>query len=87
MSIISSLPAGEIEFEQNDIKINIRSVVKKANFNLKALPAINSQNSPLRKTYLSLMFRLKNSGNDKLRRYFPYLMTKHDIYEWSISGE
>ncbi len=37
MSIISSLPAGEIEFEQNDIKINIRSVVKKAKFQLKSI--------------------------------------------------
>lgn len=37
MSIISSLPPGEIEFEQNDIKINIRSVTKKAKFQLKSI--------------------------------------------------
>lgn len=37
MSIISSLPPGEIEFDQNDIKINIRSVAKKAKFQLKSI--------------------------------------------------
>ena len=37
MSIISSLPSGEIEFEQNDIKINIRSITKKAKFQLKSI--------------------------------------------------
>jgi len=37
MSIISSLPQGEIEFEQNDIKINIRSATKKAKFQLKSI--------------------------------------------------
>ena len=37
MSIISSLPPGEIEFEQNDIKINIRSITKKAKFQLKSI--------------------------------------------------
>jgi len=37
MSIISSLPQGEIEFDQNDIKINIRSISKKAKFQLKSI--------------------------------------------------
>jgi DNA polymerase III subunit beta len=37
MSIISSLPSGEIEFEQNDIKINIKSIAKKAKFQLKSI--------------------------------------------------
>lgn len=37
MSIISSLPPGEIEFEQNDIKINIKSIAKKAKFQLKSI--------------------------------------------------
>ncbi|HNQ96540.1 MAG TPA: DNA polymerase III subunit beta [Treponemataceae bacterium] len=37
MSIISSLPSGEIEFEQNDIKITIRSITKKARFQLKSI--------------------------------------------------
>lgn len=37
MSIISSLPQGEIEFEQNDIKINIRPSTKKAKFQLKSI--------------------------------------------------
>jgi DNA polymerase-3 subunit beta len=37
MSIISSLPPGEIEFDQNDIKINIRSIAKKAKFQLKSI--------------------------------------------------
>jgi DNA polymerase III, beta subunit len=37
MSIISSLPQGEIEFEQNDIKIHIRPVTKKARFQLKSI--------------------------------------------------
>jgi DNA polymerase III subunit beta len=36
-SIISSLPQGEIEFDQNDIKINIRSITKKAKFQLKSI--------------------------------------------------
>ncbi len=37
MSIISSLPQGEIEFEQNDIKIFIRPATKKAKFQLKSI--------------------------------------------------
>lgn len=37
MSIISSLPSGEIEFDQTDIKINIRSITKKAKFQLKSI--------------------------------------------------
>jgi DNA polymerase-3 subunit beta len=37
MSIISSLPPGEIEFDQNDIMINIRSITKKAKFQLKSI--------------------------------------------------
>ena len=37
MSILSSLPSGEIEFEQNDIKISIRPVSKKARFQLKSI--------------------------------------------------
>ncbi|MCD1656192.1 DNA polymerase III subunit beta [Treponema zuelzerae] len=37
MSILSSLPSGEIEFEQNDIKINIKPVTKKAKFQLKSI--------------------------------------------------
>ena len=37
MSIISSLPQGEIEFEQNDIKINIRPATRKAKFQLKSI--------------------------------------------------
>lgn len=37
MSIISSLPSGEIEFEQKDIKIFIRSTSKKAKFQLKSI--------------------------------------------------
>lgn len=37
MSIISSLPQGEIEFEQNDIKINIRPSTRKAKFQLKSI--------------------------------------------------
>lgn len=37
MSIISSLPPGEIEFEQKDIKINIKSNIKKAKFQLKSI--------------------------------------------------
>ncbi|NLK60201.1 MAG: DNA polymerase III subunit beta, partial [Treponema sp.] len=37
MSIISSLPPGEIEFEQNDVKISIRPATKKARFQLKSI--------------------------------------------------
>ena len=37
MSIISSLPQGDIEFEQNDIKINIKATTKKAKFQLKSI--------------------------------------------------
>ncbi|HOT62893.1 MAG TPA: DNA polymerase III subunit beta [Treponemataceae bacterium] len=37
MSIISSLPPGEIEFDQSDIKVNIRSIAKKAKFQLKSI--------------------------------------------------
>jgi DNA polymerase-3 subunit beta len=37
MSIISSLPQGEVEFEQNDIKITIRPSMKKAKFQLKSI--------------------------------------------------
>lgn len=37
MNILSSLPQGEIEFEQNDIKINIRPISKKARFQLKSI--------------------------------------------------
>jgi len=37
MSILSSLPPGEIEFEQNDIKIFIRPATKKARFQLKCI--------------------------------------------------
>ncbi len=37
MSIISSLPQGEIEFEQKDIRITIRSATKKARFQLKSI--------------------------------------------------
>src|SRR5574344_429359 len=37
MSIISSLPQGEIEFEQNDIKITIRPITRKARFQLKSI--------------------------------------------------
>ncbi len=37
MSIISSLPQGEIEFEQNDIKITIRPSTRKARFQLKSI--------------------------------------------------
>lgn len=37
MSIISSLPPGEIEFEQNDVKIFIRPATKKARFQLKSI--------------------------------------------------
>jgi DNA polymerase-3 subunit beta len=53
MSIISSLPQGEIEFEQNDIKINIRSITKKARFQLKS---ITSDKFPEFTTPLSLSF-------------------------------
>ncbi len=35
--IISSLPQGEIEFEQNDIKITIKPMTKKARFQLKSI--------------------------------------------------
>ncbi len=35
--ILSSLPQGEIEFEQNDIKISIRPSMKKARFQLKSI--------------------------------------------------
>ncbi|ULQ58618.1 DNA polymerase III subunit beta [Brucepastera parasyntrophica] len=35
--IISSLPQGEIEFEQNDIKITIKPFAKKAKFQLKSI--------------------------------------------------
>ncbi len=50
MSIISSLPQGEIEFEQNDIKIHIRPATKKAKFQLKSItsdkfPEFTSPNS------------------------------------------
>ncbi len=37
MSIISSLPQGNIEFEQNDIKIYIRPATKKAKFQLRSI--------------------------------------------------
>lgn len=37
MSILSSLPPGEIEFDQNDIKINIKPISKKAKFQLKSI--------------------------------------------------
>jgi len=37
MSIISSLPPGDIEFEQSDIKIFIRPATKKARFQLKSI--------------------------------------------------
>lgn len=37
MSILSSLPQGEIEFEQDDIKIHIRPATKKAKFQLKSI--------------------------------------------------
>ncbi len=37
MSILSSLPQGEIEFEQNDIKIVIKPAMKKARFQLKSI--------------------------------------------------
>lgn len=37
MGIISSLPPGDIEFEQNDIKISIKPSTKKAKFQLKSI--------------------------------------------------
>ncbi|QTQ12964.1 DNA polymerase III subunit beta [Treponema parvum] len=37
MSILSSLPQGEIEFEQEDIKVTIRPVSKKIKFQLKSI--------------------------------------------------
>ena len=37
MSILSSLPSGEIEFEQKDVKIFIRPATKKARFELKSI--------------------------------------------------
>ena len=37
MSILSSSPAGEIEFNQEDIKVTIRPVAKKIKFQLKSI--------------------------------------------------
>ncbi len=37
MSILNSLPSGDIEFIQNDIKISIKPVTKKATFHLKSM--------------------------------------------------
>ncbi len=37
MSILNSLPSGDIEFNQNDIKISIKPITKKASFQLKSM--------------------------------------------------
>lgn len=37
MSILSSLPSGEIEFIQNDIKVSIKPMAKKVKFDLKSM--------------------------------------------------
>jgi DNA polymerase III subunit beta len=47
MSILSSSPAGEIEFDQEDVKVTIRPIAKKIKFQLKSIasdkfPAVNS---------------------------------------------
>lgn len=37
MSILNSLPSGDIEFDQNDIKVTIKPISKKVNFQLKSM--------------------------------------------------
>lgn len=37
MSILNNLPSGEIEFNQNDIKVTIKPISKKVNFQLKSM--------------------------------------------------
>ncbi|MBO5137025.1 MAG: DNA polymerase III subunit beta [Spirochaetaceae bacterium] len=52
MSILSSLPSGEIEFIQNDIKVTIKPISKKVKFDLKSMASdkfpefSSSQNIP-----------------------------------------
>lgn len=52
MSILSSLPSGEIEFIQNDIKVTIKPISKKVKFDLKSMASdkfpefTSSQNVP-----------------------------------------
>jgi len=80
MSIINSLPQGEIEFEQNDIKINIRPATKKAKFQLKSItsdkfPEFTSPNSlsffeiPI-KEFKEMINQTVFSVSDDETRYF-----------------
>ncbi|MBP7480353.1 MAG: DNA polymerase III subunit beta [Spirochaetaceae bacterium] len=80
MSIISSLPPGEIEFEQKDIKIHIRSVAKKAKFQLKSIasdkfPEFTSPDTvsffdlPVR-TFKEMITQTVFSVSDDETRYF-----------------
>ncbi len=91
MSIISSLPSGEIEFDQNDIKINIRSIAKKAKFQLKSIasdkfPEFTSSNNLSyfdipSKEFKEMVNQTVFSVSDDETRYFMngvYLEKKED---------
>lgn len=91
MSIISSLPSGEIEFDQNDIKINIRSIAKKAKFQLKSIasdkfPEFTSSNNLSyfdipSKEFKEMVNQTVFSVSDDETRYFMngvYLEKKDD---------
>ena len=59
MSILTSSPAGEIEFNQEEIKVTIRPVAKKLNSSLKVLQVKNLQIFLLQMIFLFLKFQQK----------------------------
>ncbi len=91
MSILSSLPQGDIEFEQNDIKITIKPASKKARFQLKSIasdkfPEFTSPNNlsffeiPV-KEFKEMIHQTVFSVSDDETRYFMngvYMEKKND---------
>lgn len=89
--ILSSLPSGEVEIEQKDQKLTIKSVVKKAKFQLKTIPEndfpafteptnVNFFNIPT-KEFKEMIHQTIFSVSDDETRYFMngvYIENKED---------
>lgn len=80
MNVISSLPSGEVELEQKDQKLTIKSAVKKAKFQLKTIPEndfpaftdpdnVNFFNIPA-KEFKEMIHQTVFSVSDDETRYF-----------------
>jgi DNA polymerase-3 subunit beta len=59
MSILSSLPSGEIEFIQEDIGVTIKPIAKRVKFQLKSQASVKFPELVQEEIFLSLSFLQK----------------------------